>query len=87
MTIVVTDWLQTRIELRLDIPNVWFFPSRLADDITLTIADIPVGVLQVFRFARMVVNLQGREAVADGEVGCQQSNCQDQNHADYVSRS
>jgi len=57
-SIVVADWLQARVQFSFLILKVWFLPARLADDISLVVTDVPIGVLQVFWFAWMVVDIQ-----------------------------
>jgi len=62
VAIVVTDGLQARVQSSLFILEIRFPPTRLADDFALTVANIPSGVLEVFRLAGMIVNFQSRES-------------------------
>jgi hypothetical protein len=43
-SVVVADWLQARVQFSFLILIAWFLPARLADDISLVVTDIPVGV-------------------------------------------
>ncbi len=56
-SIVVTDWFKAGVQLCFSILNFRFFPSRLANDIALMITYVPVGAFQIFRLARMIVNV------------------------------
>ena len=73
-SIVVTDRFKARIQFCLSILDFRFFPSRLADDITLVVTDIPLGMFQIFRFAWMIVNVQGCEPHTSGYIGQQREN-------------
>jgi hypothetical protein len=67
-SIVVADWLQARVQFSFLILIARFLPARLADNISLVVTNVPIGVLQVFRFAWMVVNIQGSEMKASSNV-------------------
>jgi hypothetical protein len=67
-SIVVTDRFKARVEFCLSILNFWLFPSRLADYISLIVTNVPVGVFKIFRFAGMIINLQGCEPCSRGEI-------------------
>ena len=55
---MVTDRLKAWVQFSLLVLDKRLSPAGLADDIALVVADVPVGVLQVFSFARVIVNLQ-----------------------------
>ena len=55
---MVTDWLKAWVQLSFSVLDFRFCPARLTYDFSLIVTDVAVGVLQVFSFARVVVNLQ-----------------------------
>ena len=55
---MVTDWLKTWVQFSFSVLDFRFRPARLTDDFALTVADVTIGVLQVFGFAGVIVNFQ-----------------------------
>ena len=81
LIVVVADRLQARVQGSFFILEVRLLPSGLADDVALAVANVPGGVLQVLRLARVVVDVQGGEPVGGGGMASQERDDQGQNHS------
>ena len=71
--VVVTNRFQAWVEKSLLVLVIRLFPSRLADDVSLAVADVPGCVLEVLRLAGMVVDIQGCEPHSIDGVDCHEA--------------
>ena len=50
VTLGLADGLQARVELMKGLRVLRILPTRLADDLTMEVADVPVGVLEIYSY-------------------------------------